>query len=127
MIKKQFRNRAYACLNSEMVGGFPPYTIDGLPVPEHSICEVMDDDTLRVVAVYKLHQEQWYRYDLVSVWPPYPPQPEPLQKTISLGLVVPEMPTTPIESVSVLAPTPVSISSPALAVPAMPTITESTT
>lgn len=97
MIKKQIRNNLVSCLSSELINGFPPYVLGGFPVREFSICEVMDDVNKNVVAVYKLHNEQWYRYDLISVFPPYPPQPEPLQRTISLGLIVPAIPIFPSE------------------------------
>jgi hypothetical protein len=96
MIKKQIRNNNIACLASELIGGFPPYQfVGGIPIREHSICEVMDDDTLKVVALYKLHSSQWYRYDLISVFPPYPPQPQPLNVSISKGLIVPDIPVIP--------------------------------
>jgi hypothetical protein len=123
MIKKQFRNRQFACLSSEMVMGFPPYVLDGKAIPNHSMCEVMDDSTLRVVALYKLHDSQWYRYDLVSVYPPYPPQPQPLVQSIALGLVVPNVPVVYAPVTGVVYVAPVSISN-ELTVPEIPTISE---
>ena len=78
---------------------------------------------MRVVAVYKLHDSQWYRYDLVSVYPPYPPQPQPLVQSIALGLVVPNVPTIsdPVMGVVYVAPTSINAE---LTVPEIPTISE---
>jgi hypothetical protein len=125
MIKKQVRNNLVSCLVSELINDFPPYTLGGFPVREHSICEVMDNVSKIVVAVYKLHAGQWYRYDLISVFPPYPPQPQPLNESISRGLVVPNIPlvlepTTLIVSVSPTA------TNKLITVPTVPTITDST-
>jgi len=76
-MKKQMRNNRVSCLASQCdAGGFPPYQYsDDRPVREHSYCEVLDDESKKVVAIYLLHSGQWYRYDLVGVWPPYPPFP----------------------------------------------------
>ncbi len=129
-MKKQMRNNRVSCLASQCdSGGFPPYQYsDGRAVREHSYCEVLDDESKKVVAIYLLHGNQWYRYDLVGVWPPYPPQPippEPLFQTISVGLVVPDMQDmqdvlNPVTGV--LSPIPVSVSVPAIGVPTMPMI-----
>jgi hypothetical protein len=126
-MKKQMRNNRVSCLASQCdAGGFPPYQYsDGRPVREHSYCEVLDDESKKVVAIYLLHSGQWYRYDLVGVWPPYPPQPlppEPLFQTISVGLVVPGVPNVLNPVTGVLSPTPVSVSVPVIGVPTMPVI-----
>ena len=132
MLKKQFRQRTFACTTADTILGFPPLIIDGNPVPNHAICEVMDDDTRNVVAVYKLHDGQWYRYVLTGVWPPYPPMPDPLEpilQYINLSLTVPDMPVfadEPNPTATVVYVPPVSIDVSALSVPSMPTITEST-
>ena len=130
MIKKQVRQNNVACLQSDMIEGFPPYTMDGLPIRNHSLCEVMDDDSRSVVATYKLHDGQWYRYVLTGVWPPYPPAPEPPQplvQYINLGLTVPDMPVfaaEPNPTATVVYVPPTYINQPVLSDPSMPTITE---
>ena len=95
MIKKQRRNNTVSCLFTDCnEGGFPPLIMAGKAVREHSICEVMDNTTLSVKAIYKLHEGVWYRYDLANQWPPPPPPPPPptLAVYINLGLTVPNMP-----------------------------------
>jgi len=127
MLKKQMRNTTFACLESDLIDDFPPLVIGGFDIRNHSICEVMENTNKTVIAIYKLHDYQWYRYDLENAYPAYPnyPQPQPLVQSISLGLVVPPIPTISDPTTLVVYVDPTFISE-SLVIPTIPTITEST-
>ena len=95
MIKKQMRNTSLSCKESDLIDGFPPIIRNGIEVRNHSICEVMENTNKTVVAIYKLFDLQWYRYDLENAYPAYPnyPQPQPLTQSISLNLIAPSITT----------------------------------
>ena len=80
MIQKQIRNTSFICNETDLISNFPPYQINGINVRNHSLCEVVEETNRSVIALFKLLDDSWYRYDLAGAYPAYPnyPQVEPI-------------------------------------------------
>jgi hypothetical protein len=62
MMEKQKMIMVYACLDTDLIGGYPPTTYNGETIRNDAICEVMNTATREIYKMYKMYNAHWYEY-----------------------------------------------------------------
>lgn len=84
-MQKQKMIMTYACLDTDLVNGFPPVAFNGETVRNDAICEVMNTATREIYKMYKMYDGAWYEYiigetayptTLYQEWIGYPDTPD---------------------------------------------------
>lgn len=61
-MRKQNPIQIYSCLDTELIGGFPPTTYNNVAIRDDSICEVMNTVTFEIYDMFKFNNGHWYEY-----------------------------------------------------------------
>jgi len=61
-MRKQLPLQIYSCLDTELIGGYPPTTYNNQIIRDDSVCEVMNTVTFEIYNMYKFNNGHWYEY-----------------------------------------------------------------
>ncbi len=84
-MRKQNMIKTFACLDTELIAGYPPTTYAGEAIQDDSICEVMATAQKEIYKIYKMNGGLWYEYMVgeqpetsgdVQRWVGFPDTPE---------------------------------------------------
>jgi hypothetical protein len=96
-MRKQNMIKTFACLDTELVAGYPPTSYAGEVIQDDSICEVMATAQKEIYKIYKMNGGLWYEYMVgeqpetsgdVQRWVGFPDTPETIPTREFPGQVI---------------------------------------